>query len=72
LAVIDGRKASIGEELGGKMEEFNVMIMSEDLVADDSVGTKMLGYDPTSIKHIKLAQERGLGTAEDMEIVEIR
>jgi uncharacterized protein (DUF362 family) len=70
LGVIDGRRACIDGELGGTAREFNVMIFSMDLVAADAVGAKMLGYEPLSISHLKLAQEVGIGTA-DLNRIEV-
>ncbi len=72
LAIIDGRQACIGGELGGESKEFNVMIFSTDLVAADAVGAKLLGYEPLSITHLKLAQELELGTADLKQIEAVR
>ena len=71
LAIIDGREACLGGELGGGAKRFDLMIFSEDPVAADAVGAKILGYDPTSIPHLKLAQERGLGMA-DLSAIEVK
>jgi len=73
LAVIDGRIAGIGGELGAKPRGLAAMIFSEDLVAADALGAKYLGYDPISIRHLRLAQEKGLGVADlsKMEILEV-
>jgi uncharacterized protein (DUF362 family) len=73
LAVIDGRIACIGGELGGPSKEFGVMIFSQDLVAADVVGARVLGRDPSSIMHLRLASQKGLGTSklEEIEIEEI-
>lgn len=73
LAIIDGRIAGIGGELGAMPKELNITIFSNDLVAADAVGASYLGKNPLSIKHIKLAQEIGLGIADlrKIEIVEI-
>jgi len=50
------------------------MIFSEDPVAADALGARLLGYDPMSIRHLRLAHEVGLGTAElsEIEVVEVR
>ena len=74
LAVIDGRKACIGGELGGIAKEMGVMIFSNDLVAADTVGARLLGFDPMNIRYLKLAQAKGLGTAdlEKVDVVELR
>lgn len=74
LAVVDGRVAGVGGELGALPENHGVMIFSEDLVAADAVGAKMLGYDPLDIRHLKLAQDKGLGVADlgNIEVLEVR
>ncbi|MEM3406649.1 MAG: DUF362 domain-containing protein [Nitrososphaerota archaeon] len=74
LAIIDGRIAGIGGELGAIPKELNVIILSNDLVAADAVGASYLGKNPLDIKHIKLAQEIGLGIADlnKIEIVKIK
>jgi len=73
LAVIDGRIAGIGGELGASPKELDIMVFSEDLVAADAVGASYLNYDPLSIAHLRLAQKMGLGVAEldRIEVVEI-
>ena len=72
LAVIDGR-LGLNSELGGRAKEFGVMIFSVDLVAADAVGARLLGRDPLRIEHLRLAQEKGLGTCDlkRIELVEI-
>jgi uncharacterized protein (DUF362 family) len=73
LAIIDGRVASIKGELGGAMRKFGLMIFSSDLLAADAVGASILEYDPLSIAHLKLAQEKGLGTGKlrDIKVEEV-
>ncbi|MEM2928609.1 MAG: DUF362 domain-containing protein [Nitrososphaerota archaeon] len=74
LAIIDGRIAGIKGELEAVPKEINVMIFSNDLVAADAIGTIYLGKNPLDIKHLKLAQEVGLGIADlnKIEIVKIK
>jgi len=69
LAVIDGR-LGLDSELGGKERKFGVMIFSEDPVAADAVGAKILGLDPLAVPHLKLAQDVRLGTC-DLRRIEI-
>jgi len=73
LAVIDGRVAGLGGELGARPKEIGVMIMSEDLVAADAVGASYLGKNPLTISHLKLAQKAGLGIADlsKIEVIEV-
>jgi uncharacterized protein (DUF362 family) len=49
----------------------NLILASEDQVAIDAVAAKMMGFDPMSLKYIKLAHEAGLGVGkpEDIELV---
>ncbi len=68
LAVIDGRLAGLGGELKSRPKELRLMIFSNDLVAADAVGAKYLGYNPLSIKHLRLAQMKGLGVADPKKI----
>src|SRR5512136_1613579 len=46
----------------------NVMLASADQVAIDAVAAKLMGFDPLSIKFIRLAHERGLGCGDPREI----
>jgi len=49
----------------------NIILASADQVAIDAVAAKLMGFDPMSIKYIKLATEEGLGTGimDEIEIV---
>jgi len=69
FTVIDG---SIGMEgpvscLGAPVGS-NLMISSGDIVAADSVGTRVMGYDPYAIDHIVEAAKRGLGNLDEIEV----
>ena len=46
----------------------NTVLASGDMVAIDAVAAKMMGFDPLSIKFIRLAHEKGLGCGEVREI----
>lgn len=72
LALIDGIESS-SRELGGEVTRYDLMIFSEDPVAADAVGANILGLNPLSVPHLKLAQEKGLGMArlEKIEMEEI-
>lgn len=64
LAIIDGRQACLVGELSGTVKRLDIMIISEDPVAADAIGTKMLDRDPMSVKHLSLAQDKGLGIVD--------
>lgn len=46
----------------------NVLLASADPVAIDAVAAKMMGFDPLSIKYIRLAHDRGLGCGDPRQI----
>ncbi len=46
----------------------NYILASGDMVAIDAVAAKMMGFDPLSIKFIRLAHEAGLGCGDVREI----
>ena len=72
LAIIDGRSACVGGELGGRLVPYGAIIFSDDPVAADAVGAHLLGLDPMSIRHLRLAHELGLGTADLDQIRMVR
>ncbi len=49
----------------------NVLLASDDQVALDAVAAKLLGFDPMSVKCIRLATEAGLGNGhlDDIEVI---
>jgi uncharacterized protein (DUF362 family) len=46
----------------------NVILASADQVAIDAVAARLMGFDPLSIKFIRLAHDLGLGTGDPREI----
>jgi uncharacterized protein (DUF362 family) len=48
--------------------EKDYLLASADQVAIDAVSAKMMGFDPLSIKYIRMAHEDGLGTGDPREI----
>ena len=72
FAVMDGTTAGNGPGPRTMIPVVkNVILASADQVAIDAVSAKMMGFDPLSIKYIRLAHEQGLGTGDvrDIEIV---
>jgi len=74
LTVVDGRIAGLGGELRASPKTLGLMMFSEDLVAADAIGAGYLNKNPLLIKHLQLAQEKGLGIADPkkIEVVEVR
>ncbi len=69
FAVMDGTTA--GDGAGPRMVRpvvKNVILASADQVAIDAVAARLMGFDPLSIKYIRLAHERGLGTGDPRQI----
>jgi len=72
FAVMDGTTAGNGPGPRTMKPEIKDFILaSGDSVAIDAVAAKMMGFDPMSIKYIRLAHEHGLGKGrmEEIEVV---
>ena len=70
IAVIDGMIAGEGHETSGNPVEMNLVIAGTDPVAVDAVGAAVMGMPPKGVKHLRLAEERELGTC-DLKQIEI-
>jgi len=68
ISVVDGIIAGEGHETSGNPIEMNLVIAGTDPVAVDAVGAEVMGIPPTDVKHLLLAEERGLGTCNLEEI----
>jgi uncharacterized protein (DUF362 family) len=69
FAVMDGTFACDGPGPRCMMPHVkNYILASADMVAIDAVAAKMMGFDPLSIRFIRLAHERGLGCGDVREI----
>jgi uncharacterized protein (DUF362 family) len=69
FAVMDGTTA--GDGAGPRMVRpvvKNIILASSDQVAIDAVAAKLMGFDPLSIKYIRLAHEARLGKGDPREI----
>ncbi len=70
VAVIDGIIGGEGSETAGEPVEMNLVIAGRDPVAVDAVGAAVMDVDPRSVKHLVLAEEKGLGTC-NLERIEV-
>ena len=69
FAVMDGTIAGNGPGPRTMCPMYkNVILAGADQVAIDAIAAKMMGFDPMSIKYIRIATERGLGTGDPKEI----
>jgi len=71
IALIDGIIAGEGHETSGNPVKMNLVIAGTDPVAVDAVGAAVMDIPPEKVKHLRLAEERELGTCglKQIEIV---
>jgi uncharacterized protein (DUF362 family) len=67
LSIMDGLVAMEGRgPINGKPREIGVVLGSTDLVALDATAMRLVGIDPWTCRHLRLAEKAGLGViAED-------
>lgn len=68
LNIIDGLIGSEVDEVHGSPIQMNLIIAGANMVAVDAVASSVMGIDPRRVKYLRLAEERGLGTANLDEI----
>ena len=70
LTVIDGFVAMEGRgPSNGTPVQMNLIIAGKDVVATDATGSRVMGFDPHKIKHIRRANEKGLGNIDNINIL---
>lgn len=70
LTVIDGFVAMEGGgPVSGSPVRMNMIVVGLNAVSTDSVASRIMGFDPRSIYHIRRAAEKGLGTIDQVETV---
>lgn len=68
LNIVDGLIGAEMDETHGRPVPVGIVIAGTDLVAVDTVGSAVMGVDPTTVRHLQLAAERGLGIGEPAKI----
>ena len=69
FAVMDGTFAGDGPgPRAMRWHEKDILLASADQVAIDAISAKLQGFDPLSIKFIRLAHEKGLGVGDPSQI----
>jgi len=68
VSVIDGIIAGEGHENSENPVKLDLVIAGTDPVAVDAVGAAVMGISPTNVKHLHLAEKKGLGTCKLEEI----
>lgn len=71
FTVVDGIVGLGGLWVSEDAVNMDVILASQDPVAVDSIGARLMGFDPSRILMLKLASEKGLGTT-DLEQIEIK
>ena len=70
LTVIDGFIAMEGRgPVHGKPVKMDLVISSLDPVAADAVASRVMGFNPEEINHIKWAHESGIGEINKIEVI---
>jgi uncharacterized protein (DUF362 family) len=70
ITVIDGFIAMEGRgPVYGKPVMMNTIIAGHNVVSTDSITSKIMGFDPQKIEHIRVAHERGLGEIDSIEVI---
>jgi uncharacterized protein (DUF362 family) len=70
LSIIDGLVGMEGfGPIDGVPKSVGAVIASADPVAADAVGASLMGIEPSSIKYLKYAEKKRLGTTRDLQIV---
>ena len=70
FAVVDGIIAGEGHEIGEDPVEMNLVMAGRDPVAVDAVGAAVMGVPPDEVKHLRYAEQLGLGT-RDLNKIEV-
>jgi len=68
LTVIDGIIAGEGGETDGSPVKMDLVIAGTDPVAVDAVGAMVMSVSPTEVRHLVLAEKKGLGTFQPNRI----
>jgi len=67
LTIIDAIIAMTGYgPTNGIPQRLNLLLTSRDAVAVDALGARIFGYNPSSVKYLKLASRRGLGNLDSI------
>jgi uncharacterized protein (DUF362 family) len=70
LTVIDGFVGMEGKgPVDGTPVPMGIVIAGKDVVATDATGCRIMGIDPHGIAHIRKAQEKALGTIDNIQVI---
>jgi len=69
VSIVDGIIASEGHETSGNPVQMNLVIAGTDPVAVDTVSAAVMGIPAGEVKHLILAEKKGLGTCRMENII---
>ncbi len=71
LVVVDAITGMEGmmAPINGKPKQMNLLMAGDNIVEADATACRIMGIDPTTIKHILEAEKRGLGHLDGAEII---
>jgi len=71
LVVVDGQRGMIDGPIGSQIIDppISLILAGRDVVAVDTVGTLVMGYDPRAIPYLNLAGQVGLGIMDTSHIL---
>ncbi len=70
LTVVDAFVAMEGKgPTDGTPIKMNLIVAGKDPVATDATCARLMGFNPHDISHIRNAQQKGLGSIDDIEVV---
>ncbi len=70
LTVIDGFVGMEGRgPSGGTPVKMDLIVAGKDVVATDATASRVMGFDPMEVAHIRKAYEKGLGNINDIELL---
>jgi uncharacterized protein (DUF362 family) len=70
LTVIDGFVGMEGRgPSGGTPVKMDLTLAGKDVVATDATASRVMGFDPMEVAHIRKAYEKGLGNINDIELL---
>ena len=70
LTVIDGFVGMEGMgPVSGSPVKMDLVIAGKNVVATDAAACRIMGFDPKEVAHIRMANERGLGDIDNIEVL---
>ncbi|MHC1624625.1 MAG: DUF362 domain-containing protein, partial [Methermicoccaceae archaeon] len=68
LCVIEGVIGCQSYETSGDVVRSNLVVVGNNMVATDAVGSYLMGVEPSEVPYLVLAEENGLGTCDLSQI----